>query len=75
MIEFIRDQAETISNESIKNWKSPVWGSWELHAHALQENLDDLVSRLTALIDGDARPFETQEFGEWHAKRAGDLAT
>jgi hypothetical protein len=72
---FVRDQAQAISKESIANWKSPVWGSWEVHCHALQEELDDLVSRLTALIDGDIRPFDGPEFQEWAAKRDGDGRT
>jgi hypothetical protein len=45
------------------------WNSQELHLHALQTDLDEIVSRLGALIAGDNRPFETAEFCEWRAKR------
>ena len=62
---FIRDVAGDVSKESIKNWQS--WrGSAELHAHALQQDLDNVVLRLDALLRGDAAPFECPEF------RSGD---
>jgi hypothetical protein len=66
---FIRDVAGDVSKESIKNWQS--WrGSAELHAHALQQDLDNVVLRLDALLRGDAAPFECPEFREWRSRRS-----
>ncbi len=64
---FIRDVAGDVAKDNIKNWKG--WqGSPELHAHALQQDLDDVVLRLDALIRGEAAPFEGSEFREWRAR-------
>lgn len=63
-LSFIRDVAGAVSRDSIKNWRG--WsGAHELHAHALQQDLDDLVSRLDALIRGEDGPFQSREFQEW----------
>jgi hypothetical protein len=66
-LRFIHDAAGDVARASIKNWKG--WRSHELHLHALQTDLDDLVTRLGALIAGDNRPFETAEFSEWRVRR------
>lgn len=67
-IAFVHDTAGDVAKDNVKNWKS--WrGSPELHAYALQQDLDDIVLRLDALIRGDAGPFEGPEFREWRAKR------
>jgi hypothetical protein len=69
---FIRDSAGDVSRDSVRNWGS--WrGAAELHAHALQIDLDDLVSRLDALIRGDSRPFDSSEFQAWRARRRSAL--
>ena len=63
---FIRDTAGDVSRDSIANWRG--WrGSAELHAHALQQDLDDLVARVDALLRGDSGPFDTAEFRAWRA--------
>jgi hypothetical protein len=67
-ISFIRDVAGAVARDNIANWKG--WpGSEQLRSFALQTDLDDLVSRLDALIHGDRRPFDGAEFHEWRAKR------
>jgi hypothetical protein len=40
-----------------------------LHPFALQEDLDNIVARLDALIRGDAAPLQSSEFREWRVKR------
>ena len=69
---FIRDLADDVSRRSIANWRG--WrGSAEMHAHALQQDLDDLVARVDALLRGDSRPFDTAEFQAWRASRRSKL--
>ena len=64
---FIRDTAGDVSRDSIANWRG--WrGSAEMHAHALQQDLDDLVARVDALLRGESRPFDTAEFRSWRAR-------
>jgi hypothetical protein len=64
---FIRDTAGDVSRDSVRNWSG--WrGSAEMHAHALQQDLDDLVARVDALIRGDSRAFDTAEFQAWRAR-------
>jgi hypothetical protein len=71
-LEFVRDCAGDVSRQSIANWRG--WrGSAELHAHALQQDLDDLVARVDALLRGDSRPFDTAEFQAWRASRRSKL--
>src|SRR5450759_1197315 len=70
-LSFIRDIARDVSQDSIRNWRG--WaGAPEIHAHALQTDLDDLVARLTALLDGDAAPFQGPEFRAWCEARRDD---
>jgi hypothetical protein len=65
---FVRDTAGAISRDSVKNWAG--WrGSAELHAFALQEDLDVLVLRLDALLSGDAAPFSGPEWQAWRQER------
>jgi hypothetical protein len=66
-LRFVHDVAGDVARDSVKNWKG--WRSHEIHLHALQQDLDDLVARLGALIAGDNRPFDGPEFQEWRAKR------
>ncbi len=69
---FIRDTAGDVSRDSIANWRG--WrGSAELHAHALQQDLDDIVARVDALLRGDSRPFDTAAFQAWRASRHSKL--
>jgi hypothetical protein len=67
---FVRDRAGDFSSANVKDWKSPKWNSWEMHSHAIQQTLDDIVLRLDALLGGDARPFEGAEYREWRARRS-----
>lgn len=68
-LNFIRDVARDVSQDSIRNWRG--WtGAPEIHAHALQTDLDDLIARLDALIAGDDGPFRSREFQEWRSKRS-----
>src|ERR1019366_5741794 len=63
-VRFIRDTSRGISQDSLKNWKH--WpGSAELRAFALQDDLDAVVARLTALLEGDSKPFQGEEFERW----------
>jgi hypothetical protein len=65
---FIRDVAGAVARDSVRNWRG--WpGSEQLRSFALQTDLDDLVSRLDALLRGDPTPFQGQEFEHWRAKR------
>ena len=67
-IRFVRDSARDISRANLANWKG--WsGAPELHAHALQDDLDNIVERLDALVRGDDGPFRGREFEEWRSKR------
>ena len=67
-VEFIRDVAGEVSRDSVRNWAG--WrGSAEMHAFALQQDLDDLVSRLDALLRGDDAAFEGEEWRAWKAQR------
>jgi hypothetical protein len=66
---FIRDVAGDVAKDNIKNWKG--WpGSAQLHAHALQQDLEDVILRLDALLGGDAAPFEGAEFRDWRSRRS-----
>jgi hypothetical protein len=65
---FIRDTAGDVSRDNVRNWRG--WrGSEEMHAHALQQDIDDIVSRLDALLRGDNAPFLGAEWAAWRARR------
>jgi hypothetical protein len=71
-IEFIRDCAGDVERASIANWAG--WkGAEAIHCHALQQDLDDLVSRLDALLHGDNAPFQGPEWADWKARRDARL--
>jgi hypothetical protein len=50
-IRFIRDTTGDVARDNVRNWRG--WPSQELQLFALRTDLDDVVSRLTALLDGD----------------------
>jgi hypothetical protein len=67
-VRFIHDTARDISRDNLKNWKA--WpGSAELRVFALQDDLDNVIARLSALIEGDGRPFDGPEFEAWRASQ------
>lgn len=66
---YILDTAGDVSRASLRNWRN--WkGSEQLHAIALQEDLDIIVSILAAVLRGDDDAFETPEFEEWRRRRS-----
>lgn len=67
-IEFIRDCAGDVARASIANWRG--WrGSTEMPAFALQQDLDDLLSRIDALLSGDNKPFSGPDWTAWRLAR------
>jgi hypothetical protein len=67
-LRFIHDSAREISRANLAHWKG--WaGAADLHAFALEDDIDNIVFRLDAVIRGDARPFDGEEFRRWRAKR------
>jgi hypothetical protein len=73
-LSFIRDLAGSVAKDSIRNWRG--WqNSSELHCHALQMDLDDLVSRLDALLHGDNEAFSGSEWQAWRQERQRQLAS
>jgi hypothetical protein len=73
-LRFIRDTAGDVARASIANWAG--WkGASELHCHALQMDLDDLVSRLDALLHGDDEAFSGPEWQAWRQEREQQLAS
>jgi hypothetical protein len=71
-VRFVRDAARDISQANVANWKG--WpGSAELRAFALQDDLDAVVARLTALLEGDSKPFQGAEFERWRRARGSQL--
>jgi len=72
-LNFVRDTAGSISRDNLAHWKS--WrGSSELHCHALQDDLDQVIEMLDALIRGDDAAFSGSEWQAWRQERERQLA-